>query len=234
LRLNGVSARTRIWLVIILAGAVAALVLGSSYVPALRARSRAKKFLSDLASLRIGHSSFVDAARLASRYGGKPWPAFPQCTREDCDFYVAFDGLRNPVLIKSEVRLSALIHVRNGKIYAVEVTYECDASSGGRALYDVRDTSSDRSAPQNQMYRWESPGYGVAGLQVDEHAVPWEVFILLAKDATPQQRHLAFDIDLSCLAKVCKCEPSAVVPNAILSSLEARMSAPQSGLPHGK
>lgn len=226
--------RKKICLAVIIAGSIAALTLCSLYVSALRTRSRARKFLLDLSTLRVGRSSYLDAARLASRYGGEPWPAFPKCTSDDCYFYVTFNGLPIPISVRPKVRLSALVHVRNGTVSAIEVTYECDASSVGRTVYDVLDSSSDKSAPQNEIYRWESPSYGVAVLEVDEHAVPWQVLIFLGKDATPQQRQTAFDIDLSCLAKTCKCEPSTVVPNAILKPLEARLAGRQPDRVHMK
>lgn len=210
--------------IVVLLGAA---VIGSASAPPLRLQSRAESSLTDLKNLEPGVATFVDAERLAARYGGRPWQALPQhttCTPNDCYLYFAFARPRNNRGQDAQTLLGALIHVRNGYVKSIETSYECDFQSGRRALYDVRDTLSSQSLPSNEMYRWVSPGYGIAALHVDNHAVPWIVMIFLGPDANAQQRREAHAIDLSCLGRNCRCGPSVVVPTEILRPLEARMA----------
>lgn len=56
-------------------------------------RHRARPLLEELASLRLGVSSFSDAQRLAQKYGGQPWDLplrVPVCSTQYCSFRFVF------------------------------------------------------------------------------------------------------------------------------------------------
>ncbi len=212
-------------------------ILSITNASGLNVQSRAQKFLAVLITLKPGNATYADAQRLARQYDGRPWTALAQyktCTPAQCYIRFEFARPRNIDRHGSQTLFAALVHFQNNYVRAIEISYECDSQSGRRAVYDVRDTLSSESSSQNRRYRWVSPGYGIAALNVDRYGTPWDVEIFLGPNATIQQRREAQRIDLSCLGESCGCYPSAVVPSGILKSLQARMASRRSERPNSK
>jgi len=211
--------------VVVFAFLAALLSLAGPYSIGLRQQHRARKFLRDVTKLKLGAATFADAERLADRYGGEPWNAIPSlamCTSSQCYLIFKFPNPRNYLPFFSKVLFGGLVHVKDGTVVSVEISYECDSRLGW-AAYDVTETPGG-NFPDDRVhhwqyfgYEWKSPAYGVRPLHVDGNGVPWVLQVLLGKNANAGERSDALAFDLSCLAKLYDCRtPSSIYPAKML------------------
>jgi hypothetical protein len=217
--------------------AFALLSLAGLYSIGLRQQHRARRFLGDVTKRKLGAATFADAERLAGRYGGEPWNAIPslaKCTSSQCYLIFKFPNPRNYLPFFSKVLFGGLVHIKDGTVVSVEISYECDSRLGW-AAYDVTETPGgnlpDDRADHRQYFGYESSAYGVRPLHVDGNGVPWDLHVLLGKNANAGERSDALAFDLSCLAKLHDCRTLSSIYPAKMLRLAVKESWPTPNAP---
>jgi len=189
------------------------LTLATLYGLTIPHRTRARAFLRDFMTLRLGESTFADARRIAQQYGGIPWyvnATDMTCTFQRCHLAFQFDNLPlSYVPTVGYIRFFAVISTRDGIVVGREIDYE----TTGRHHY-FRYSVFDFDGPLPKGWT-----YGVWRLKVapdDPRGVPHVLEVRLGPSSTESLRERAYGIDLACLAKLYGCtKPSSVYPPRI-------------------
>ena len=196
----------------ILAGVLFAclLTLATLYGIALSQRTRARTFLYDFSSLKLGESTFADAQRLARDYGGVPWDVSTEnvsCTFQKCAFAFKFENIPlNYVPFVHHTELAADIVVKDGIIVGRQFEYERNTRSNYYFRYQVIDDTHH----VDELHNW----YGTWRLSVDERGVAHTVLVRLGSVSAEVLRNRAYSINLSCLARFYDCAtPSDFYPS---------------------
>lgn len=176
-------------------------------------RHRAKSFLNELVSLRLGVSSFSDAQRLAQKYGGQPWDVplrAPVCSAQYCSLRFVFENrILNHIQNKREISLAAGLTVKDGYVVSREVDYAIlgPALWNDHYMYELSDHLSRPDGLQS---------YKVTKLKLDAAGTPHWVKVDLSPDAPDDLRRRAYSLDLVCLARLHGCSDlSAVLPKGL-------------------
>jgi hypothetical protein len=175
-------------------------------------RHRARSFLEELASLKLGVSSFSDAQRLAQEYGGQPWDLplrVPVCSAQYCSFRLVFENkILNHIRHKREISMAAGLTVKDGYVVSREVDYAIlgPALWNDHFVYDLSDHLSAHSLQSSSVTR----------LKLDARGTPHWVKVDLSPDAPEDLRGRAYALDLTCLASLCGCDDlSDVLPKGL-------------------
>ncbi len=185
-------------LVVILAGITA--------VSTIRTRRSAERFLTGFTSLNIGGSTAQDAERLALRFG-----AMKDCTQarnNNCTYRVTFENSwLSRLRLAPRSRLVCTILVRHGVVSGRHYVYSLWEHTPKVAPYFV-----DLWEPPHPGWKPPSPlivhgqwSSGLAGM-----------FVSVRGDATPEEHHLAYSLNLSCLWRVGGCKGAeSLLPAAV-------------------
>jgi hypothetical protein len=176
-------------------------------------RHRAQSFLEELASLKLGISSFSDAQRLAQKYGGQPWDVplrAPVYSAQYCSFRFVFENkILNHIQNEREISLAAALTVKDGYVVSREVDYAIlgPVLWSDHFVYEL----SDHLSPPHSLQ-----SYNVTRLKLDAQGTPHWVKVDLSPDAPEDLRSRAYSLDLECLASLHGCDDlSAVLPKGL-------------------
>lgn len=175
-------------------------------------RHRARSFLEELASLRLGVSSFSDAERLAQKYGGQPWDFL--CVSLCARLSIAHSGLFSKTGFSTisstsgKISLAAGLTVKDGYVVSREADYAIlgPALWNDRFVYELSDHLSPHSLQSSNVTRLKLDGRGT---------LHW-VKIDLTPDAPEDLRGRAYALDRTCLASLHGCDDlSDVLPKGL-------------------
>lgn len=187
---------------------VAVLVLALVFVVLSQflTQSRAKAFLAQANSLRIGMSTFDVAKKLEAIYHGHEltggmYP--PDCSPRDC--YIQFLFTNNwlaRLRLAPPTGFATTLHIENGLITSRTTAYAAEA--GNHSFTLAMDESSSPSYIQD---------FCAVFFRTDLSGRPWKIQISISPKASQLQRDLAYSFDLSCLARLGSCgEPTRILP----------------------
>lgn len=169
-------------------------------------RSRAESFLLDLQALELGKSTFSDAKRLQSQYGGQEltqgiYPA--DCSARDC--YVRFMFTNFPFAIlhlAPPTGLGAALHIQGGVVRSRTTAYQAEAG----------DQSFVLSIDDNFKTGYQEE-FCVVSRRGNGSGPPWKVQISMRPGAPKDLSNAAYALNLSCLTRFGACsDPYGMLP----------------------
>jgi len=189
---------------------------------------QAKTFLRDVATLKVGKSTFAEVKAFAARHAGQPEPGRGACTYQACSFQFLYENKPlSSTYLKLPFDLISGVELRTGVPYAA-LLGALDVRDGVLAeryihyvryskrpfAYNVREivsAESDRTeAPAKRLL------VGFSRMNVDSAGVPSAISIVLSPATGPDQRRRAYAVDVSCLSRIFGCAgPSAIFPPSI-------------------
>lgn len=195
---------------------IGCIVFAVMWVRTLSQWNRAHAFLSDVAKLKVGDSTFTDAKMIAEKHGGIPWwvnETSMQCTYDNCVFQFVFEN--KPLTSTHLVPYTGLIGrlaIEHGVVTERHLVYLRYAK---RPLsYSVHELVLPLgNSPKAEGMRRRM---GFARMKVDAEGIPSAVSIGLSPLTGTEERHRAYSIDVSCLSRIFGCSrPSAIFPSSI-------------------
>ena len=158
---------------------------------ARRTRRIAEKFLTEFTALKIGESTFEDARMLADRFNGQAYPVNGSETGSPPDLQYAF-GFENTWLHRLHIAvptiLLANVTVGNGRVTGRGFRYGSVTPSRD-SEFGVSDGRGE--GPPFEIRHYRGRGY-------------WMIYLTPA--ASPEQRRLAYALNLECLSKLGGCK----------------------------
>lgn len=183
---------------------IALLALVELYQHAVR--SRAESFLLDLKALQLGKSTFSDARRLQSQYGGQEltqgiYP--PDCSARECYIQFIFTNLPLAVLrLAPPTALLATLHIQNGAVISHATDYQAEARDQPVSLSVHYAINTRYIQDLCQVFR-----------RVESSAVPSKLVISMRPGISKDVTDAAFAFDLSCLSRLGTCgEANRILP----------------------
>jgi hypothetical protein len=184
---------------------LALVVAGVTAINTIHTRHSAERFFASFTHLKIGASTAQDAERLAVRFGGMRDCSHAQ--NGNCTYWVTFENTwLSRLRLAPRARLVCTILVREGVVSGRHFSY---------SLWDnppFAPSSVDLWEPPHAGWEPPSPlyvhGQWSGGL--------WRMYVSVSEDATPEQRHIAYSLNLSCLWRIGGCKRAeSLLPPAV-------------------
>lgn len=198
---------------ILLTGCIAFAVM---WIRTLSQSNGAGDFLSDIAKLKVGESTFTDAKIIAEKHGGIPWwvnENSMQCTYQKCVFRFVFENkpLTSTHLVPYTGLVGTLV-VEDGVVMERDLDYFRYAKRP--FSYQVKElVLTPGNSPEAQGMR---SLMGFSRMNVDAEGIPSAVSIGMSPLVGTEERRRAYSIDVSCLSRIFGCsDPSAIFPLTI-------------------
>jgi hypothetical protein len=163
-------------------------------------RDRAEQLVRDLASLRVGKSSFDDAERIAAKHGGRQVASSGPCTEEYCELSFSIESALLPrLLLARPTVFSAAVFVGKGKVRQLAFGLTRGGSDPDRfcAVHVTEFQDGPEAAEEYKPFSI-TRRTGVGG----RHQT---LNVRLTEQASPSDRALAYSLQLSCLNKLGGC-----------------------------
>jgi hypothetical protein len=169
-------------------------------------QSKAKAFLEEANSLRIGTSTFDAAKKLEATYHGQELIGgiYPrECSPRNCHVRFLFtNNWLARLHLEPPTGFGTILHIENGLITSRITAYS--AETGNHSFTLAADESSRSSNTED---------FCVVFSRADLSGRPRKIQIRIGPKASQSQRALVYSFDLSCLAKLGTCgDPARILP----------------------
>lgn len=168
-------------------------------------RSRAELLLRDITQLQLGTATFIDAQKLATEFGGKPWSGPLEraaCSAQSCNLRFMFDNKSiSRVLPVRKVQFVVGIAIREGHLVSRELEFSTLTASYTAFSYVLTDG----------MTFMHGRDYEIKRLKVDAIGTPHLIVVHLGNLVTEHERRQAYAINLTCLASLSCCSDATAV-----------------------
>src|ERR1700722_3736749 len=185
----------------VLAIGLAIIVFGILLIAVGLPAYRAQRFMLGFRRLQVGQSSFEDVKRFALQNGGIAVPIRDppaECAVAYCQFsFIFYNTWLQRLKLAPDMRFIAFMTIENNKLTAAEINMVCNGPTRFEQVF-VRERQESHTGEAYKLVSY----FGAPRLGIE-----------MTRDAAQDKREAAFQVKVSCLAKIGGCpEPHDRIP----------------------